>query len=254
MYKKILAGVLFGMILITGIGCQGSGRKETEHVSEQEIGPAAGESRPQEETAALDETAEEAGNRDSQEETPKLDEEYQLADMQQEQEAGAAQLEADAIDMQHEKKEIPEESVPRTVFGESALKLDESLNWICTYSEKQEDGSFGEVYACEEGLEYEWKYVPAEETDADSGLQAALSQEGWSVSGTERNDTLSGALGCEVYDYTAYEDDNGYSMMHQGLYLNIEGGYYTADFSMMEGSMGMYYDRVETLLSQIYIE
>lgn len=260
MHKKILAAVL-GTILVTGTGCQGKSGEETQSAAFQEntdeaaeagneaaeTGDGAAEAEAEAETEAGAETeAEAAGQADAEESI--LSEE-----MQQEQEAGAAQLEADAIDQLHEQNEIPAESVEQTVFAQSALQLDESAGWIRVCSENREDGSFGEVYSCEDGLEYEWNYYSSDGTEAGGDVETALTQAGWSVSDASRDDTLSDALGHEVYHYLAYEDDNGYSMIHQGLYLDIEGGYYTADFSMMEGNMGIYYDRVETLLSQIYI-
>ena len=54
-----------------------------------------------------------------------------------------------------------------------------------------------------------------------------------------------------TYYYTAYEDDNGYSMLHRGIYINTEAGYYTADFSMMEGDTGEYYEMAGLYLAQI---
>lgn len=241
MRKKILAAVLLGTMLVAGTGCQGSNGEEKQNASVQE------------DVNGEESSTEETENNVTEGEQTSQDESGQSEEMEKEQEAGAAQMEADAIDRQHEKKEIPTESVERTAFAKNALELDESANWIRTGSENREDGSFGETYVCEEGLEYEWSYMPSEKADAQSGLEAALSQLGWSVSDTSKNDALSESLGHEVYNYIAYEDDNGYSMIHQGLYLDMEGGYYTADFSMMEGSMGEYYDRAETLLSQIYI-
>lgn len=222
MHKKILAALLLGAMLATASGCHGAEGEEKQSVSVQEN-------------------------------TDDAEEKARAKANEEEQEAGAAQVEADAIDQQHVKEEIPAESVEQTVFAQSILQLDESANWIRVRSENREDGSFGEKYACEEGLEYEWNYTPSEKADAAGGLEAALAQPGWSVSDTSRNDELSDRLGCEVYNYTVYEDDNGYSMIRQGLYFDMEGGYYTADFSMMEGNMGMYYEKAETLLAQVYI-
>lgn len=283
MHKKILAAILLGTILVTGTGCQGSDGEEKQSVSFQENADESEESLEQDGTesaAAQDEAAGESAAQNEAAEGAVSQEEVtgemaQSEEIEQEQEAGAAQMEADAIDLQHEKEEIPAESVERTAFTQSALQLDESANWIRVSSENREDGSFGEVYSCEEGLEYEWNYNPSDKADAASGLEEALAQAGWSVSDTSKNSVLSDAFGYEVYNYIAYEDDNGYSMMsdngkqdndgskyeddngysmiHQGLYLDMEGGYYTADFSMMEGNMGMYYEKAETLLSQIYI-
>lgn len=261
MHKKILATILLGTILVTGTGCQGSDGEEKQSVSFQEnadeseenaqpgkTGEAAVQDGAEGETAAQDEAAGEITVQDEA-----ADEDARSEEMKQEQEAGAAQMEADAIDLQHEKEVIPEESVEQTAFAQSALRLDESANWIRIRSENREDGSFGEEYSCEEGLKYEWAYSPADQADTVGSPETALSRTGWSVSDTSRNDALSDALGHEVYNYIAYEDDNGYSMIHQGLYLDMEGGYYTADFSMMEGNMGTYYEKAETLLSQIYI-
>lgn len=251
MHKKILAAILLGTILVTGTGCQGSDGEEKQSVSFQENADGPEESLEQDGTESAAAQDEAAGEAVSQDEV--TGEMAQSEEIEQEQEAGAAQMEADAIDLQHEKEEIPAESVERTAFAQSALQLDESANWIRVRSENREDGSFGEVYSCEEGLEYEWNYNPSDKADAASGLEEALGQAGWSVSDTSKNSVLSDAFGYEVYNYIAYEDDNGYSMIHQGLYLDMEGGYYTADFSMMEGNMGTYYEKAETLLSQIYI-
>lgn len=250
MHRKILAAILLGTILVTGSGCQGSDGEESLSMSFQENEEGADESAAQSETeqAAEDEAAAEAAVQDGA-----AEETAQSAEMEQEQEAGAAQMEADAIDLQHQKEEIPEESVEQTAFDQGALRLDDSADWIRILSENREDGSFGEKYFCEEGLEYEWNYRPSDEADAAAGLEEALAGEGWSVSDTSKNSVLSDAFGYEVYNYTAYEDDNGYSMIHQGLYLDREGGYYTADFSMMEGNMGIYYEKAESLLSRIYL-
>ena len=67
------------------------------------------------------------------------------------------------------------------------------------------------------------------------------------------NEELTEKLGLTTCEYTAYEDDEGYSMLHRGVLVMDKDTYYTADFSMMEGDMGEYEPSVQEWISQIEI-
>lgn len=216
MKKRIAAALIMGAVLVTAAGCS---NKETNVTEESDESTDMEESEVSEEVAA-------------------------------EQAMGEAQTQADEIDAMHQ-NELATESVEQTTFAQSRLYLAESDNWIRTSSENREDGSFGESYQANERLTYSWSYTPAEKADAQAGLDMYMAAKGWTLSENTYSEDITAALGCETYYYTAYEDDNGYSMLHRGIYVNTEAGYYTADFSMMEGDTGEYYEMAGLYLAQI---
>ncbi|MEE1197284.1 MAG: hypothetical protein UHS54_10525 [Lachnospiraceae bacterium] len=216
MKKRIAAALIMGAVLVTAAGCS---NKETNVTEESDESTDMEESEVSEEVAA-------------------------------EQAMGEAQTQADEIDAMHQ-DELATESVEQTAFAQSRLYLAESDNWIRTSSENREDGSFGESYQANERLDYSWDYTQAEKTDAQAGLDMYMAAKGWTLSENTYSEDITAALGCETYYYTAYEDDNGYSMLHRGIYINTEAGYYTADFSMMEGDTGEYYEMAGLYLAQI---
>ena len=67
------------------------------------------------------------------------------------------------------------------------------------------------------------------------------------------NEELTEKLGLDVCEYTAYEDDEGYSMLHRGVVIVENGVYYTEDFTMMEGDMGEYEPSVQEWIGQVYV-
>lgn len=216
MKKRIAAALIMGAVLVTAAGCS---NKETNVTEESDESTDMEESEVSEEVAA-------------------------------EQAMGEAQTQADEIDAMHQ-NELATESVEQTTFAQSRLYLAESDNWIRTSSENREDGSFGESYQANERLTYSWSYTPAEKADAQAGIDMCMTAKEWDLSENTYSEEITAALGYETYYYTAYEDDNGYSMLHRGIYVNTEAGYYTADFSMIEGDMGDYYDMAGLYLAQI---
>ena len=216
MKKRIAAALIMGAVLVTAAGCS---NKETNVTEESDESTDMEESEVSEEVAA-------------------------------EQAMGEAQTQADEIDAMHQ-DELATESVEQTAFAQSRLYLAESDNWIRASSQNQEDGSFGEEYQGNEDLTFAWNYTPAEKADAQAGLDMYMAAKGWTLSENTYSEDITAALGCETYYYTAYEDDNGYSMLHRGIYINTEAGYYTADFSMMEGDTGEYYEMAGLYLAQI---
>lgn len=245
MKKKIAAAILLGIMVIGCAGCKDSDKEEAKTPSQETVADA---------DSTEDDKADNGAENNTDDILITSEEETQPDEIEKEQELGEAQAQADAIEAQHQDREIPETSVDQAAFTQKKLMLDESANWIRISSETREDGTFGEAYAYDERLEYTWNYAAAEKADAQSGLEAAIATKNWELADSSRNDALSEKLGCEVYDYTAYEDDNGYSMFHQGVYVDVEGGYYLADFSMMEGDLGEYYNTAQALLGQIYVE
>lgn len=223
MKKKIIAAILMGTMLVTAAGCSDKETSDADKKVTEESDE--GEAIDTEESEVSEEVA-------------------------AEQAMGEAQTQADEIDAMHQ-DELATESVEQTAFAQSRLYLAESDNWIRTSSENREDGSFGESYQANERLDYSWDYTQAEKTDAQAGLDAYVTGKAWTLSESAYSEAITAALGCETYYYTAYEDDNGYSMLHRGLYINTETGYYTAEFIMMEGDMGDYYEMADQYLAQI---
>lgn len=219
MHKKIAIALMLTAVLATGAGCK--------EKTADEKGTTA-------------ETAESAEENSTDETDGDYDEQVD----------GEAQIQANEIDAQHE-KELATESVEQTAFAQRKLYLADSDNWIRTSSENREDGSFGEEYQANESLTYSWNYAPAEKADAQTGLDMCMISNEWTLSESTYSEDITAALGCETYYYTAYEDDNGYSMLHRGIYINTETGYYTADFSMMEGDSGEYYEMAGQYLAQV---
>lgn len=220
MHKKLVMALMLTAVLAAGTGC----KEKTDENAQATEETAEGE----DQTKEVDADAEDV-----------------IVD-----ETEAIQTEADLIDEQHQ-KELATESVEQTTFGQSRLYLAESDNWIRVSSQNQEDGSFGEEYQGNEDLTFAWNYTPAEKADAQAGLDMYMAAKGWTLSENTYSEDITAALGCETYYYTAYEDDNGYSMLHRGLYINTETGYYTAEFIMMEGDMGDYYEMADQYLAQI---
>lgn len=261
MHKKLLTAMLISVMLMACTGCGRDAAQEAvgpdSIVNEQES--TAGEKQVTKEQQNAEEDKQESTAADDKstadgQEAATDGQQSETEDVEREQEIGAAQEAANEIDAMHEKEELPEKSVEQAAFAQKKLMLDESAGWIRIQSEDGSDGSCTESYAYDENLEYSWSYTPGALSDVESAISTVMEEREWLLTDSARNDELSGKLGLEVYSYSAYEDDNGYSMLHEGLWLNTENGYYMADFSMMEGNMGEYYDTAHALLAQIYIE
>ena len=248
MYKKIVTAIFLSTALIALAGCQESENSDSQDttVSEEQVLEESSEK-------SITRTSEESITGEAEKLITEISEE-QVMETLNEQEAGEAQIQADTISEQHINDTIPETGVESAAFTQNILNLDESENWIRVFSEGSEDGSHREIYACDEKLKYTWSYIPSESVEVQSNLDSFSAEQGWLLHDFFENEELSKAINRETYHYTAYEDDAGYSMYHQGVYISEEGGYYIADFSMIEGDYGIYYETVENLLSQVYIE
>lgn len=172
-----------------------------------------------------------------------------------EQEAGEMQAAADAIDGVHAEKE-EEKSDTAVAQGERSgkkLALDASGDWIRQKSESDGNGGFTETYSCSDRLEYTWNCVSEDSGDAESAAGSYIEENGWTAASVAVNEELTEKLGLDVCEYTAYEDDEGYSMLHRGVVIVENGVYYTADFTMMEGDMGEYEPSVQEWIGQVYV-
>ena len=172
-----------------------------------------------------------------------------------EQEAGEMQAAADAIDKAHAKKkeETSDTSVAQGDWSGKKLNLDASGEWTRQKSESDGNGGFTETYSCTDRLEYTWNYVSEDADDAKSTAGSYIEDNGWTVTSVAANEELTKELGLDACEYTAYEDDEGYSMLHRGVVVVDDGAYYTADFRMMEGDMGEYEPSVQEWIAQMYI-
>lgn len=172
-----------------------------------------------------------------------------------EQEAGEMQAAADAIDRVHAEKE-EEKSDTAVAQGEwsgKKLALDASGDWIRQKSESDGNGGVTETYSCSDRLEYTWNCVSEDAGDAESAAGSYIEENGWIAASVAVNEELTEKLGLDVCEYTAYEDDEGYSMLHRGVVIVENGVYYTADFTMMEGDMGEYEPSVQEWIGQVYV-
>lgn len=176
-----------------------------------------------------------------------------------EQEMAKAQADADEIDALHQENGS-QTAAERADFGFAVPTAEGMEGWLCIESGTGEDGISREIYQCDEELKYMWECQAADTgsaADAGSAAETAvtekLSGKGWVISRTSRNDQLSDRLQTEVYDYQAYEDDNGYSMYHQGIYVDGAEYRYLVDYSVMEGFFGDYYERITQLLEGVTI-
>lgn len=200
-----------------------------------------------------------------------------------EQETGEMQEKADAIDALHADADTggggtgedgaggagdSGTPVEQADWEGQMLTLAQSEEWTRTSSGEQE-GGFAEVYDCDGRLEYTWSCTALSSGTAEGGdmtdgdtadggdssgensAEGCLAERGWTVSAVTADAELSEKTGMEAYGYTAYEDDEGYSMLHRGVILTGEDMYYTADFRMMEGDMGTYEASVQEWLAEI---
>ena len=171
-----------------------------------------------------------------------------------EQEAGEMQAAADAIDKVHaEKKDtLSDTSVDQGDWNGKMLMPDEAQSWVRQSSEADDNGGFAETYSCDDRLQYSWNCVVGETGEAQALADEYIRDRGWTVTSVEANDDLAEKLGLDTCEYTAYEDDEGYSMLHRGILVVDEDAYYTADFRMMEGDMGEYEPSVQEWIAQVY--
>lgn len=173
-----------------------------------------------------------------------------------EQEAGAAQEAADEIDQLHaDGKETVQTSVERGAWDGKLLEMDETGSWVRQSSEEDGKGGFEESYVCDADgrLEYTWSCVPESVSDCAAFTEDYIQDSGWTAASVTLNEDVAADLGMDAYEYTAYEDDNGYSMIHRGVLIADDDTYYTADFRMMEGDMGQYETSVQEWISSLYL-
>ena len=173
-----------------------------------------------------------------------------------EQEAGAAQEAADEIDQLHaDSKETAKTSVERGSWDGKMLEMDETGSWVRQSSEEDGKGGFAESYVCDADgrLEYTWSCVPESVSNGAAFTEDYIQNSGWTAASVTLNEDVAADLGMDAYEYTAYEDDNGYSMLHRGVLIADDDNYYTADFRMMEGDMGQYETSVQEWLSSLYL-
>ena len=121
--------------------------------------------------------------------------------------------------------------------------------------EEDGKGGFAESYVCDADgrLEYTWSCVPESVSDGAAFTEDYIQNSGWTAASVTLNEDVAADLGMDAYEYTAYEDDNGYSMLHRGVLIADDDNYYTADFRMMEGDMGQYETSVQEWLSSLYL-
>lgn len=170
-----------------------------------------------------------------------------------EQEAGEMQAAADAIDKAHAEKEetASDTNVEQGDWDGKRVMLDQTESWIRQSSSANDDGGFAETYNCDDRLQYTWNCASGEMEDAQSQTDAYIEANGWTVSSVTANDELTEKLGLTTCEYSAYEDDQGYSMLHRGILIMDGETYYTADFRMMEGDMGEYEPSIQEWIAQI---
>lgn len=172
-----------------------------------------------------------------------------------EQEAGEMQAAADAIDKVHAEREeaSSDTSVEPEDWDGKKLVLAQTDSWVCKSSAADDNGGFAETYQCDDRLEYSWSCASGEAEDAQTQTDTYIDGKGWTGTSVTENEELTEKLGLTTCEYTAYEDDEGYSMLHRGVLVMDGETYYTADFSMMEGDMGEYEPSVQEWISQIEI-
>lgn len=170
-----------------------------------------------------------------------------------EQEQALAQTDADAISEQHTKDNQNQKAVEQTNFGRVIPCLEESANWKRTESSIGEGDMAHEVYQCNEKMKFLCESAATDNTDTQTGLEEWISGKGWILFTNSKNEELSETLKAEVYNYEALQDDNGYSMYHQGVYFIMDGYWYVADFSVMEGEYTDYAGIISEYLSSLIL-
>lgn len=178
------------------------------------------------------------------------DKEEQDAKTQEEQEDGAAAEAADEISSKHQEEPISE-SVPRADIEGAFIQIPQAGDWIRKESQSGEDGQLREVYLCDEDAEVSWERSKIESEDVQEGLTTWLGAQGWVEMSRQKQEILSETLGTEVYYYEASGEDEGYSMMHTGVYFLHQEYRYIVDFSVIEGSLMEYYDSFQTWLDDV---
>ena len=235
--KKILAVLLAAAVLALP-GCSSNTADQSDDPSAKNITIEADGSSSENETDGSESADEGSG---------------EAAD---EQEAGAAQEAADEIDQLHaDGKETVQTSVERGSWDGKILEMDETGSWVRQSSEEDGKGGFEESYICDADgrLEYTWSCVPESVSDGAAFTEDYIQNCGWTAASVTLNEDVAADLGMDAYEYTAYEDDNGYSMLHRGVLIADDDTYYTADFRMMEGDMGQYETSVQEWLSSLYL-
>lgn len=154
---------------------------------------------------------------------------------------GAAAEAADEITLKHQ-EEVSAKSVEHASIEGTSIQIPLSEDWILTESESDGDGNCKEVYSCDEGTKAVWERRKMESEDVEEGLTKWLDTKGWTEMNRQKEEKLTETLGTEVYYYEANGDEDGYSMMHIGVYFLYEGNCYTVDFSVIEGALMEYYD------------
>ena len=170
---------------------------------------------------------------------------------QEEQETAKAKMDADEIDALHQQEEESKEAVEQAAFEGVIPRLEGTEGWIRTKSEIGDDGISRERYLCDEELIFNWESGAADTEEVPEALAGWAAGKNWDISQSGRDDQMSEALNAEVYAYQAYEDDNGYSMYHQGSYVMDDGRWYVVDFEVMEGFFGDYYETITENLGKL---
>lgn len=177
--------------------------------------------------------------------------EAKVADNSEEQETAKAKADADEIDAQHQEDAQGADAVEQAVFEGVIPRIEGADDWVRTESVTGEDGISRETYQCDEELKFFWESGAADSGEVQESLAGWAAGKNWEISQSGRDDQMSEALNAEVYGYQAYEDDNGYSMYHQGSYVINEGRWYAVDFEVMEGFFGDYYDTITEALGKL---
>lgn len=165
-------------------------------------------------------------------------------EIEKEQAMAEAQAEADAIEAAHQADDQNISAVERTVFDRPVPYQTGMENWTCTESTVDENGNCRETFQCDEEMKFSWESGNSDGTEAEQGLNNRISQRGYEITSSSRNDQLSELLQRDVYSYEALADDNGYSMYHQGVYISGTDYWYVADYQVMEGVYVDYYDTI----------
>lgn len=162
-----------------------------------------------------------------------------------------AQADADEISAQHADDNQDQEAVERADFGRAIPYLEESENWKRTESTVAEGDVAHEVYQCDAELEFLCESAATDNADVQAGMESWISGKGCELVTSTKNDALSESLQKEVYSYEALQDNNGYSIYHQGVYFVGDGCWYAADFSVMEGEYGDYSETISGQLNNL---
>lgn len=189
-----------------------------------------------------------ADEKDAASKSPKTDPEAE-----NEQIDGAAAEAADEITLKHQ-EESPSKNVDHASIEGTFVQIPQAEEWILKESETDGEGYSKEVYLCDEETEAVWERSQADTEDVEEGLTKWLDIKGWSEMNRQKEEELTEALGTEVYYYEANGEEDGYSMMHIGVYFLYEGNCYTVDFSVIEGSLTEYYDNFQDWIQMVELK